>query len=179
MAIIGPTKDSPSRTVHVRLLGFTSDTKGYLVQTDDGTQHKTAQVMFDTDLHRRWSNGYSKAEDDMARRAVDPDPRLVDLHTKEPNDNGIPVGLDDDELRNRADQTDNTIVGYKSPLRHFSTLDGTTARRAKPPPRGNSPMSTAEAVVELQRFVDSKDTDHPFSTGQSQKGNKHEASYQK
>jgi len=98
MAIVDPTKDSPSRTVHVRLLGFTSDTKGYLMQTDDGTQHKTEQVAFDKDLHRPWSNGYSKEEDDMARRAVDPDPRLVDLHTIEPNDHGIPVGLDDDCL---------------------------------------------------------------------------------
>ena len=61
MAVVGPTKDSPSRTVHVRLLGFASDTKGYLVHTDDGTQHKTEQVAFDKDLHRPWSNGYSKA----------------------------------------------------------------------------------------------------------------------
>ena len=53
MAIVDPTKDSPSRTVHVRLLGFTSDTKGYLVQTDDGTQHKTEQVAFDKDLHSK------------------------------------------------------------------------------------------------------------------------------
>ena len=35
------------------------------MQTDDGTLHKTEQVAFDKDLHRSWSNGYSKAEDDM------------------------------------------------------------------------------------------------------------------
>ena len=183
MAVVDPTKDLPSRTVHVRLLSFASDTKGYLVQADDGTLHKTEQVAFDKDLHRPWSNGYSKAEDDMARRAIEDDPTLVDLHTNEPNDHGIPVGLDDDVLRDRADQTDNTTIGYKSPLRHFSTLDGTTAGRAKPPPRGNPPMSNAEAIVELQRFVDSKGSDHPlyahFRQDNPKKGSKHGATYEK
>ena len=44
-------------------------------------------------------------------------------------------------------------------------------------------MSKAEAIVELQRFVDSKDSDHPlyahFRQDNPKKGHTHEATYEK
>ena len=167
-AVIRRKKDNAERSIPVRLLGYSENTKGFKVVSmspDDktkGKRYSSSHVSFKSDS-TPLAHGHTKQQDSMVTQAVDPDPRKSDDHLYAPIDSGIPVGLEDHELRKRADETDNTVITYRNTTHHhISTNDADENKISQPKRGGGKSMSSKEAKHLFEEFLASEGTDRPL-----------------
>ena len=156
-------KDSANRSIPVRVVGYSDSSKGYrLISMEPGKKAGrrliSSKVTFKHDSPPL-SHGHTKQQDDMIVQAVDPDPRKSDDYLYAPVDSGIPLGLEDHELRERADETDNKVITYRNTTHHHISTNDSDESKISPPKRGKSEgMSSKEANRLLEEFLASEGT---------------------
>ena len=105
------------KSIHVRMIGYPENSKGYEVIDKKGRRITLEHVEWG---HARdpLKEGYTTDQDEMVKASIEHDPRKVDDHVEAPIDQGIIQGLEDHQVRNSANRTGNEAIQFERPIHH-------------------------------------------------------------